>query len=1000
MGNEPLARRIAPLPDSPAAASALARLNEAAAAQQAGDALAAALSAEATRRFLGTALGDCPYLLDLAAKDAGRLAAILGEAPEALLAREIGGLRAARWATKAEAMAALRQAKQAVALGLGLADLGGAIDLDAVTAGLTDFADAAVDAALGFALDEARRQGKWLGGGPADCGLALLAMGKYGAHELNYSSDIDLIALYEPEAGGLPEGGEPSVFWVRIVRQIVALLQERTADGYVFRVDLRLRPDPGATAVALSLPAALLYYESMGQNWERAALIKARACAGDKRAGEAFLAEIAPFIWRKYLDFAAIADIHSIKRQVHAHRGHAAVRVLGHDIKRGRGGIREIEFFAQTQQLIAGGRDRALRGGRTRDMLAMLARRNWIGEAARDGLDAAYVFLRRLEHRLQMVRDEQTHTMPADRDGLARIARLMGEADVDRFETAVRETLEGVARRYSQLFEEAPALSGETGSLVFTGGDDDPDTLETLRRLGFREPERVTAAVRAWHFGRFPATRSTAARERLTELTPALLEAFARGGNPDAGFNAFDALLRALPAGVQLFAILASNRQLLDLLALILGAAPRLAETFARRPHVVDALLDPGFFAEAAQTEPPAARLAAGMAEARDYEDALNRVRLFAAEQRFLVSVRLVSGSLGPAAAGEAFSDLAEAAVAALDAATVAEFRRQHGTVPGGSHAIVAFGRLGSREMTAGSDLDLLVVYDHDPDAAASDGPRPLPPSQYYTRLTQRLVAALSAPTAEGVAYAVDLRLRPSGRAGPLATHIEAFRHYQANEAWAWEHLALARARPICGDAGPAAAARAAIAEALARPREPAALAGDIAAMRDRVDENRGARTIWELKTAPGGLMDCEFAAQFLVLRGLAKAEGEPTAATLWRAAAAGAVERQSGACLAYAAALQGAVLQTLRVADDRPFDPAAAPEGMKQLVVRTAQAGIEEFVRRHAEAGEAFAEFIVPTAAGNPAADTLFAAFEAHLEGVQERARAAFRRTVAAAGP
>ncbi len=353
--------------------------------------------------------------------------------------------------------------------------------------------------------------------------------------ELNYSSDIDVIVLFDPEAPGLPEGDEPSAFWVRIVRMLVTLMQERTADGYVFRTDLRLRPDPGATRMAISAPAALEYYESMGQNWERAALVKARPVAGDIAAGEAFIREIAPFIWRKHLDFAAIADIHSIKRQVHAHRGHGTVAVAGHDIKRGRGGIREIEFFVQTQQLIAGGRDPALRGTRTRDMLRMLTEKGWIDEAIRAELDEAYVFLRMVEHRLQMVRDEQTHQMPRDRDELARIGRLMRMSDVDRFEAHLRYVLETVAKRYSRLFEGGSELSAEAGNLVFTGGEDDPETLETIGGLGFQSPASVTEAVRGWHFGRFAAMRSTAARESLTEITPALLKALLAGRQSGRG---------------------------------------------------------------------------------------------------------------------------------------------------------------------------------------------------------------------------------------------------------------------------------------------------------------------------------------------------------------------------------------------------------------------------------------------------------------------------------
>ena len=419
-------------------------------------------------------------------------------------------------------------------------------------------------------------------------------MGKYGAGELNYSSDIDIIALFDPEAPGLARTSSPRPSGCAIVRPLVTLLQERTADGYVFRTDLRLRPDPGATRVAISARPRSIYYESMGQNWERAALVKARAVAGDIAAGEAFIRELAPFIWRKYLDFAAIADIHSIKRQVHAHRGHGTVAVAGHDIKRGRGGIREIEFFVQTQQLIAGGRDPALRGTRTRDMLAKLAEKGWIDEAIRAELDEAYVFLRNVEHRLQMVRDEQTHTMPRDRDGAG--ADRAGSCASPMSMRSRRGSATSWKRSPNAIrgsSKAAASFPAETGSLVFTGGEDDPETLETLSALGFAAPETVTETVRGWHFGRFAAMRSTAARESLTEITPALLKAFSRAGNPDAAVRAFDSLLKALPAGAQLFALLRNNPDLLDLLATILSAAPRLAEIFARRPHVADALLDP-----------------------------------------------------------------------------------------------------------------------------------------------------------------------------------------------------------------------------------------------------------------------------------------------------------------------------------------------------------------------------------------------------------------------
>jgi glutamate-ammonia-ligase adenylyltransferase len=931
MPPEPLGCRLTALPASPFSDKAHERLREAAERQSATELLSQLCGTPGIAGFLGSALGDSPYLLDLAAPDLARLAAILEQAPEVRVEAQVAELRAARWASKAEAMAALRRAKQNVALTLGLADLARAIPLDAVTASLTGFADAALDAALRFALSEMARLGKWAGGEEAT-GFTVLAMGKYGAHELNYSSDIDLIALYEPDAPG--PTGEPADLWVRVVRMLVALLQERTQDGYVFRTDLRLRPDPGATPVAISAPAALLYYESMGQNWERAALIKARACAGDVKAGEGLLAEIAPFIWRKYLDFAAIADIHSIKRQVHAHRGHEAVTVRGHDIKRGRGGIREIEFFVQTQQLIAGGREPKLRGRGTRPMLARLAAQGWIDEPARVELDAAYETLRMVEHRLQMLHDEQTHIVPDDDEDFGRVARLMGHADPAEFEAELRSVLERVAIRYSELFEAAPDLSAEAGSLVFTGGEDDPETIETLRRLGFQSPETVTQTVRGWHFGRFAAMRSTAAREGLTEVTPALLSAFSRAGNPDAGLRAFDSLLKALPAGAQLFALLNKNQELLDLLATILAAAPRLAEVFARRPHVVDAMIDLGAGGEIAGLEAMRERLRTSLADAKGYEDALNRTRLFAAEQRFLISVRLLQMSLPTAAAGRAFSDLAEAVIDELYGLTLAEFERQHGRLAGGRSAILGFGRLGSREMTAGSDLDLIIIYDHDKEATASDGRRPLAPSQYYARLTQRIVAALSAPTAEGIAYPVDLRLRPSGRQGPLATHIEAFEHYQANEAWTWEHMAMSRGRAIAGDAGLCGQVETVLQGIAAKPRERETLARDIAEMRARLERDKPAANLFDLKRARGGLVDCEFAAQYLVLAGLGRAAGETTPETLRRGEAAGVLTAARGEALLAAAELQAGLLQALRIANGEHFDPEAAPEALKRLLV------------------------------------------------------------------
>lgn len=990
-----LAGRLAALPALDAAATAAA-VDDLAVAARAADAAELADALErpgALPDFLGAALSQAPFQRDLAVLDPARLQAILADEPEA----RVAGLVAAageRQADEAALMRHLRRLKQDLALTVGLADLGGVWDVDRVTAALTDFSDAAIAAAVDHLLREADRTGKLSLANPdapsERSGWILLSMGKGGARELNYSSDLDLIVLFDPERPALADPDEAARLFVRMTQRLVKILQERTPDGYVFRLDLRLRPDPGATAVALSVPAALVYYESMGQNWERAALIKARACAGDVPAGEAFLAEIAPFIWRKSFDYAAIADVHSIKRQIHAVKGHGTIAVAGHNIKLGRGGIREIEFFVQTQQLIAGGREPRLRGRSTREMLRVLTELGWIEERVRDQLDAAYVFLRAVEHRLQVRRDEQTHVLPSDRQGLETIARLTGFADLPAFETALRQHLERVQKHYARLFEDAPALGGDTGSLVFTGGDDDPDTLDTLSRLGFKAPQEVTRAIRAWHFGRYAATRSTKARERLTEITPALLATLGRLDNADATFAAFDRFVAQLPAGVQIFSLLRSNPGLLDLIALVMGAAPRLAAIMTRRPRVLDALLDPLFFGALPKRKELAARLDVFLAEARSYEEALDRARIFGQEQMFLIGVRVLTGTVECGQAGAGFATLADAVVQRLFRAVEAEFARRHGRVPGGAAALLALGKLGGREMTAASDLDLILLYDHDPDAEASDGEKPLAPSQYYARLTQRLVAALSAPTGEGTLYEVDFRLRPSGNAGPLATRLDAFESYQAKDAWTWEHMALTRARAIAGDPALGERAEAMIRAVVTKSRDRAALLADVAAMRGRIEREKGSKDPFDLKQVAGGLIDVEFIAQALML---AHAPERPevlattTETALQRLHEAGFLPTAEAAVLGPAIRLYQALTQVLRLAVDGRFVPAEAPGGVLAAMARAAEmpdfGGLEAHLVETQEAVRASFERIVgPIGEGGPATGT-----HLPLEGAGRRA-------------
>jgi glutamate-ammonia-ligase adenylyltransferase len=945
------------------AAESLAQLGQRCAAEPDLAELGPLIAMPAVRELLTGILGASPYLTGLVERDPAGLHRALSASPERRFAELVGELDAGVDAADSapEAMRRLRLFKARVALLIALSDLGGVWPVMAATRKLSEAADAAVAAAVRFLFRQAHRKGDWLAPVEAQArrseswpeGYIVLAMGKHGAFELNYSSDIDLIVFYDLERVRVRvrPGLEVQPFMVRLTRELVRLINERTEHGYVFRTDLRLRPDPGSTPLAVSTDAALNYYESVGQNWERAALIKARPIAGDIAAGERLLQDLSPFIWRKYLDFAAIADIHAMKRQIHAVRGFGKIAVAGHDIKVGRGGIREIEFFAQTQQLIAGGRQPALRAPQTLVALERLAAGGWIEPNVRDDLDRAYRILRTIEHRLQMLADEQTQTLPDDPERLARLAHFCGFPDTPAFASRLTAELERVQAHYARLFEHSPSLARGGANMVFAGEEDDPGTLEALTGMGFSRPGDVIAGVRGWHHGRSPAVRAPRARELLTEVQPLLIEALARTANPDLAFIGFDRFLAELPSGVQLFSLLKQNPALLELIAAIMGTAPRLARILAKRRRVLDAVLTPGFFGALPSAADLGAIVKAEMEGARDFEDVLDRGRRIVHEQTFLVGVRVLTGSIGAAQAGGAYALVAEHMIAAMQAEVEREMARVHGRVPGGAMAVLAMGKLGGREMTAASDLDLIVVYDFDTEAAMSDGLKPLSPTHYYTRLTQRLISALSAQTAEGNLYEVDMRLRPSGQKGPVATQLTGFVHYQQHDAWTWEHLALTRARVVSGPPALRAAVEQAIRSTLTRPRDASRTAADVRDMRALMEKEKGTRDIWELKQVRGGLVDLEFIAQYLQLvHGHARPEvlSPNTVNALASLDAAGVLRPRAADVLLPAARLFGNLTQVLRLCLDGPFAPEKAADGLKALLARAG--GAPDFARLEAD--------------------------------------------------
>jgi glutamate-ammonia-ligase adenylyltransferase len=889
-----------------------------------------------------------PYLFDLIRADAGRAVRLLQSDPDdhlaALIDKTVADVAAA--SDEAEVMSALRRMKSEAALLIALCDIGGVWPVMRVTRGLTDIAVTSVQCAIRFLLKQEAARGRLL---PPDAehpevgsGLVVLAMGKMGAGELNYSSDIDLIVFYELEAPTLAEGIEPSPFFVKVAQGLSRLLQSRTVDGYVFRVDLRLRPDPASTPVAISIAAALHYYEREGRTWERAAMIKALPCAGDLKAGEGLLGEIAPFVWRKHLDFAALADVHDMKRQMQTFRGQNDISVEGHNVKVGRGGIREIEFFAQTQQLIAGGRHPELRVRPTLEALNILAASNWITAEARDELTTAYEFLRRVEHRLQMVADEQTHALPEDVEAVERFARFFGYDDRASFAKDLLAHLNCVQNHYSRLFEGDPTGTAKLPDIDYSKGPDDNRLLEHLLNLGFKKPKMVAETVQRWLSGEYRVFRIEATHQAFKEFVPDLIRGLSRAEEPDDAVMAFDRFLQALQRGGRLISLLSQNKDLVALVALVLGAAPRLSDMLARQPQIMDGLIDPRFFGAMPDQDELSARLATTLADANSYEEFLDRLRLFGQESLFLIGTRILSGTVSAQHASVAFADVAEGIAHTVHGLVMDQFAEQHGRIKDQETAIVAMGKLGSREMTASSDLDLILIYDFDHDAPDSDGTRSLHGSQYFARLTQRLISAFTTRTNYGVLYEVDMRLRPSGRAGPLASRIDSFAEYQEHEAWTWEHMALTRARVI--SASPAFKERieAVIREVLTRKRETGIIANDVLEMRRAIAEEKGESDIWDLKNAAGGMVDIEFIAQYLqLIHAAAKPDilDVSTVQVLDNAARLGVLSQSDADVLRAASRLYHDLTQIIRLCVTEKFKPETAGEDLLRVLTRAGDA-------------------------------------------------------------
>ena len=804
-----------------------------------------------------------------------------------------------------QAPTVLRKQRHALALAVALGDLGGELPLERVTEVLSDFADRAIDTALRVAIDER------VPGAPTD-GFAVIALGKLGSRELNYSSDVDLQLLFDPQRLARRERDDAGEAAVRIGRRLVELLQQRTEAGYVARVDLRLRPSPEVTPIVLPVDAAISYYESQALSWERAAFIRARAAAGDKALGQRFLAEVYPFIWRRALDFGAIEEIRSISLRIRDHFAQGQQFGPGFDLKRGRGGIREAEFFAQVQQLIHGGREPALREGATLDALSALAEGGRLEPEVAAVIGNGYRVLRTAEHRIQMIADKQEHRLPAGAAELDNLALLSGFGDGAALLGWIAPHQEAIGLAFDELVTEA----GEKLS-------DDPDILACeIAAMGFGDVGQVARLIGEWRSGKARALRSPAAKKAFEAMLPTLLRAIA--GSPDQGhaLNRFTDMIERLSSGVNLFRLLEARPRLASILASILAHAPALAEQVGRRPTLLDGLIDQSSFAAPPDAEATAANLTRAI-KGMAYGDALERVRLLVGERRFALGVQLIAGHRDPITIAEGYSDLAEGTILALTALTKSEFEAAHGKIDKGEFIVLGLGRLGGRALTNASDLDLIYLYDA-PDGAVSVGAKALPAADYYNRLASRVSAGLGVPTASGPLYDVDTRLRPQGAQGMLAVSVGAFAAYQREEAWTWEHMALCRARPLTGSKAARKKVQKLVCSILEAPRDAAAVRKDAIRMRIDMAKHKPPAGAFDIKLGPGGLVDLEFAVHTLQLvsrKGLDPRLEVALAALV----EAGLMDEGADPDLR----LLSAVLVVLRLVAPSPMEPAEASLGL-----------------------------------------------------------------------
>ena len=778
---------------------------------------------------------------------------------------------------------ALRQLRRREMVRIAWRELAGWASLDETLHDLSDLADACVDGALArLSHWHAQRHGVARNAKGVPQSLVVLGMGKLGARELNFSSDIDVIFGY-PE-NGVSDGPKPldnEEYFVRLGQKLARVLDEVTADGFVFRVDLRLRPFGAAGPLAMSFGALETYYQNHGREWERYALIKARPVAGDLAQGERLLAMLRPFVYRRYLDFNVFESLRDMKQLI---MQEVARRGLEGNIKLGRGGIREIEFTGQVFQLIRGGREPALRERGIVAVLQHLGRADYLRQPEADALIAAYVFLRQVENRLQEHKDEQIHELPRDAAGRVRLAWSMGYADWPGFSSALDGHRHQVQRIFAAVFVAPRAVHEQPHresafAVLWCGALTAADAANLLTAAGYTQPAQVLLLLQQLRDGPLLRALGERGRRRLDELLPRLFEVSRGAADPDETFRRLLRVVEAIAKRSTYLTLLAENPTALEHLARLAAGSAWLTDMVARTPLLLDELIDPRVFNEFPSQESLHAELESALSgiATDDLEGQMDALRQFQQTAVVRVAAADLTGSAPLMKVSDFLTWIAEQVVRKALEIAWQHMSLRHGEpwcrdAAGERRArfgIIAYGKLAGLELGYGSDLDLVFLHDSDgEDQQTRAAARALDNNEFFTRLAQRIINILSIPTTSGVLYQVDTRLRPSGAAGLMVSGLESFSRYQREQAWTWEHQALLRTRPVAGDASVGDRFNTLRREVLSRPRDGEALRREVAHMRARMLKEHGhADGGFDIKLDLGGLTDIEFLVQYWVLR-------------------------------------------------------------------------------------------------------------------------------------